>query len=140
MESNPNRDREQLKLLSIFHYVVGGIAIFFSLISLPYLWIGAYLLYLPETMPSTDGNPAPTEIGLFFLGIGIVFLLIFLSLAICMILSGRFLAKRSRYWFSFVIAGVECLFTPFGTMLGIFTIIVLLRTSVKSLYGITTQE
>jgi len=42
------------------------------------------------------------------------------------------------YWFSFVVACVECLFIPFGVVLGAFTIIVLSRRSVKELYGIET--
>jgi hypothetical protein len=32
-------------------------------------------------------------------------------------------------------AGVECLFMPVGTVLGVFTIIVLVRDSVKELFG-----
>jgi hypothetical protein len=32
-------------------------------------------------------------------------------------------------------AGVECLFMPFGTVLGVFTIIVLMRESVKQVFA-----
>jgi hypothetical protein len=32
-------------------------------------------------------------------------------------------------------AGFACLFMPFGTLLGVFTIIVLQRDSVRRLYG-----
>jgi len=32
-------------------------------------------------------------------------------------------------------AGVECMFMPFGTVLGVFTIIVLMRPSVKEIFG-----
>jgi hypothetical protein len=31
-------------------------------------------------------------------------------------------------------AGVECIFMPFGTVLGAFTLVVLLRESVKQLF------
>ncbi len=34
-------------------------------------------------------------------------------------------------------AGVACMFMPFGTVLGVFTIIVLLRDSVKELFSVT---
>jgi hypothetical protein len=34
----------------------------------------------------------------------------------------------------FVIACIECLFMPFGTILGVFTLIVLSRESVKKLF------
>jgi hypothetical protein len=33
-------------------------------------------------------------------------------------------------------AGVACMFMPFGTVLGVFTIVVLLRDSVKELFGV----
>jgi len=41
---------------------------------------------------------------------------------------------HTRYWFAFVMACIECLFIPFGTILGVFTIIVLSRESVKTLF------
>jgi hypothetical protein len=34
----------------------------------------------------------------------------------------------------FVVAAIECIFMPFGTVLGVFTIIVLSRPSVKALF------
>ena len=51
-----------------------------------------------------------------------------------MILAGRFLAARRRHLFCIVIAGIACMFMPMGTVLGIFTIIVLMRPSVKELF------
>jgi hypothetical protein len=56
------------------------------------------------------------------------------TLAISTIFSGRFLSRHKKYWFSFVIACILCLFAPFGTILGVFTIIVLSRQSAKELY------
>jgi hypothetical protein len=35
-----------------------------------------------------------------------------------------------------VVAAVSCLMVPFGTVLGIFTIVILSRDSVKRLFGI----
>jgi len=78
-------------------------------------------------------------IGWLFLGIGLFFFLAGEALAICIIMSGRFLARRIRYWFSFVIACIECVVFPVGTVLGIFTIVVLLRDSVKNSYGLSSD-
>ncbi len=39
-----------------------------------------------------------------------------------------------RRLFCLVVAGVECAFMPFGTVLGVFTIAVLMRESVKELF------
>jgi hypothetical protein len=44
------------------------------------------------------------------------------------------MAKRRGRVFSFVVAAILCLFMPFGSVLGIFTIIVLNRLSVRQLY------
>lgn len=54
--------------------------------------------------------------------------------AICTFISGRLLAKRRKRMFSFVMAALLCMFMPFGTVLGIFTIMVLSRESVQRLY------
>jgi len=57
--------------------------------------------------------------------------------AICILITGRSLSRRKCYSFALVMACVECLFIPFGTILGVFTIIVLLRESVKALFAAT---
>jgi len=49
--------------------------------------------------------------------------------------AGRSLQTRQRYTFCLVMAGIECIFMPVGTVLGVFTIIVLVRDSVKELFG-----
>ena len=48
--------------------------------------------------------------------------------------AGRNLARRTRYNYCLVMAGIECIFMPVGTVLGVFTIIVLVRDSVKEMF------
>jgi hypothetical protein len=55
-------------------------------------------------------------------------------MAICILIAGRSLGLRKRYSFALVIACIECLFVPFGTILGVFTIVALSRESVKALF------
>jgi hypothetical protein len=64
--------------------------------------------------------------------LGSFFFLLGLATALCILISGRALAKCTRYWFVFVIACIECLFMPFGTILGVFTLIVLSRIRQKA--------
>jgi len=52
-------------------------------------------------------------------------------LAVLMIIAGRFLAKRRHHTFCIVVAAIACLFMPFGTILGVFTLVVLMRDSVR---------
>jgi hypothetical protein len=37
--------------------------------------------------------------------------------------------------FHYAVAAIACMFMPFGTVLGVFTIIVLMRPSVKELFA-----
>jgi len=60
---------------------------------------------------------------------------IFLFGMLLNVLSAVFLWQRRRRVFSFVVGGLNCLQIPFGTALGVFTIIVLSRDSVRELYS-----
>ena len=80
-------------------------------------------------------DDAPTFIGLMFVVMAIVFITFGWTLAVCIIIAGSNLAKRKRYMFCLVIAAISCINTPLGTVLGIFTIIVLMRPSVKELFA-----
>jgi hypothetical protein len=55
-------------------------------------------------------------------------------MAICILVAGRSLALRKRYTVAPVIACIESLFVPFGTILGVFAIVALSRDSVKALF------
>ncbi len=50
--------------------------------------------------------------------------------------TGRFLANRTHYRFCLVMAGVECMFIPFGTLLGVFTVLVLVREAVQQQFTV----
>jgi len=126
-----NKDEEHLRLLSIFHYVVGGIAGFFACFPVIHLIMGIAML-----TGSFKGGPPPV-IGLLFIMMALVIMTLGWTLAICLIVSGRYLARRKHYKFCFAIACVSCLLMPHGTVLGVFTIIVLMRPSVKELFAAT---
>jgi hypothetical protein len=80
------------------------------------------------------GEPPPPILGWIFIGLGSFGFLLGLTMAICILFAGVALAKRKRYMVAFVIGCIECLFMPFGTVLGVFTLIVLSRESVKTLF------
>jgi len=128
-----NEDENNLRLLSIFHYVLGGLAGLFSLLPFIHLAIGIAMIYAPEKMTSS-GNMSSTFAGWIFVAIASCLILLGWTLALCIILTGRYLARRKKYQFCLVISGVECLFVPLGTLLGIFSLIVLTKDSVKELF------
>jgi hypothetical protein len=130
-----NEEMKNLRLLSIFHYVVGGITYLFSLFPVIHVVIGWIAIVSPEKMAGKEGTPPPPFFGWLFLVLGLTFILLGFIFATSIIVSGRKLSKLKNYWFSFVVACLECLIFPFGTVLGIFTIVVLSKDSVKILYG-----
>jgi len=131
------QDEEYLRLLSIFHYVVGGIAALFSLFPLIHLAIGLLFIFSPQTFADGRGGQPPVFIGWIFIIIATILITCGLTLATLIITTGRFLARRTHYTFCLVMAGIECIFTPFGTVLGVFTLITLMRDTVKRLFGVS---
>ncbi len=130
------RDEEHLRLLSIFHYVVGGLAALFALFPIFHLVIGLFLILAPDQFAGNGhGGPPAALIGWFFVIFAAAFITIGWTLAAFVLSAGRFLARRKHYTFCLVMAAVECMFMPFGTVLGVFTIMVLMREPVKQLFG-----
>jgi hypothetical protein len=136
---------ENLKLLAIFHYVVAGIAALFSMFPVIHLVIGFTLLAAPETMVKPGATAAADLHLLHFVGaaffiLAAIFILCGLSFAACVAVSGWFLQKRTRYLYCMVMAGIECAFVPFGTVLGVFTIITLVKPETQQLFGRTPNH
>ena len=77
----------------------------------------------------------PAAIGLVFVIFASIIILFGWTFAALLAFAGRSLSQRKRYTFCLVMAGVACLWIPFGTLLGVFTIIVLIRPSVKAMFA-----
>ena len=52
---------------------------------------------------------------------------------------GRRAVPANPFDFCLVVAGIECLLIPLGTVLGVFTILVLLRPGTKTLFGVESD-
>ena len=122
------KDEEQIRILAVFHYVLGGMAALFALLPVIHFVMGLFFILAPDKV---QGDVPPTLIGWFFVIFSGIFILTGWIFAGFVIAAGRSLARRRRYLFCLVMAGVACLFVPFGTVLGVFTILVLSRASVK---------
>lgn len=133
-------DEQHLHLLSIFHYVVAGLTALVSCIPIIHFTVGMGLFITSLTNPQESGVFPGALFGLMFALIGGSIVLLGWAFAVCTALAGRFLSQRKHYTFCLVIAAIQCAFTPFGTVLGVFTIIVLVRPSVKALFMPTAPE
>jgi hypothetical protein len=126
-------DKEHLKLLAIFHYIVAGLTALFACSPVIHLVIGLFMVLAPEQF-GNGGQRPPLFMGWMFVGFASVFILAGWVFAVFVLFAGRFIAARKHHTYCFAIACVECMLFPFGTVLGVFTILVLLRPSVKDLF------
>src|SRR5439155_27103736 len=125
-----NQDAERLRLLAIFHYLVCRLLLVKKMFPLLYTTIGAIFISVAR-----HGTPRPSEelppefLGWIFVGVGSFLFLVGIAMAICILIAGRCLSRHRYYSFALGMACIECLFVPFGTILGVYTIIALSRES-----------
>lgn len=132
-------DREHLNLLAIFHFVVAGLAFFgLGFLAVHFAFMRA-ILDDPQIMKGGHNSGPPPE----FVAMFKVFYAVFGVAAVLAVFgnlfSGFYLRARKNRMFSIVVAALDCLQVPFGTVLGVFTIIVLVRESVQELYESNDQ-
>ena len=143
-----SRDAEHIKLLSIFHYVFAGLSVVGGLFFALYLVFAMFMIRsvstLSATGPSGSGTTAPSGppaemiemMGWAYGAMGVVGGLGSLLVGLGSFMAGKSLAERRRRTFIYVVSAIQCLFIPFGTALGIFTILVLERPTVKGLFDV----
>ena len=131
------QDTEHLRILSILYYVFGGLAAFGGFFPLIYVFIGA--MFVSGGMPGGPGAPPPA-LGWIFIAFGGGFSLFIWIVAACCLFAGYNLGHKKRYILCFVVACLCCIQIPLGTVLGVFTIVVLARPSVKDLFAGASSE
>ncbi len=127
------RDAEHLKLLSIFHFVVGGLCLVGVAFLCLHFLIFHFVIMNPAMWQGKKEAP-PAEFFQIFIWLYVFMGLVLVAGAVLNILSGLFLGRQTHRVFSLVVAGLDCIQIPFGTVLGVFTIVVLLRDSVCRWY------
>ena len=132
MPESLTQDEEHLRLLAIFHFVVAGMVFLVSLI--PVIHLLVFVAIVSETFEPSDGNKFPRLFSWFFILFSGGWIVFGSTFAVSLVIAGRALQARRRYTFCLVMACISCMFMPFGTVLGVFTIIVLVRYSVKQMF------
>ena len=134
LKDQASEDREHLSLLAVFHYVLGGLTALGACVPFIHLAIGLMMVSGAIPVPEQESN-FPMAFGWFFVIIAMFAIVCGMALAICILLAGRKLQQRTGHTFCFVVACITCMMFPFGTALGVFTIVVLNRPTVKQLFG-----
>jgi peptidoglycan biosynthesis protein MviN/MurJ (putative lipid II flippase) len=127
-------DSDHLNLLAIFHFVGAGFAVLGILFILVHFAVFHTVMANPKIWENQKSGPPPAEFFAIFKWMYLVFGLWFLSSCVLNLISAFCLRARKARAFSMVVAGINCLHVPIGTVLGVFTIIVLVRDSVRQLY------
>jgi hypothetical protein len=88
-----NQDKEHLRLLAIFHYIVAGLAALFSLFPLLYTTIGAIFIFASRHPAAAGPKPSkelpPEFLGWIFVVLGLFLFLLGIAMAICILIAGR---------------------------------------------------
>lgn len=136
-------DNEHLRLLSIFHYVVGGVSALFSLVPIIYIAMGVFMLINPagafpkmpaefsSMEPEVAAAMPPAWFGWIFVVLGALFLILGMAFSLLIVFTGKWMMQRRHHTVCVVMGAIACAFFPFGTALGVFSLIVLNRSSVK---------
>ena len=137
MPKNTNltiRDEEHLRLLRLGYYISAGITAAFACIPVIHLLLGITFIISGDTFEMSGGDAPPAFFGWFFVVIALFFILSGWLFALLQFFTARYINQRRHYTYCFVIACVSCLIMPYGTILGVLTIIVFQRQSVKSMF------
>jgi len=153
LEEDQNaEDTEHLSALSIGHFILAGVALLGGIPMLLSGIAGAKLMDefgsdLSMAMGDIPGQPGASpfggspdvmmqDLGTLLTTLMVTAVLVSVLSAVHLVVVGVMIRKRQWWTFCYLTGWGECLMFPFGTILGIFTIIVLSRPSVKRLFGV----
>jgi hypothetical protein len=121
----PQPNEDYLKILSICHYILGIVMLCFSSFSLLYIFVGAMMMKQAK-------SDEERMIGIIFIIISACVALVSYTIDILMIAAGYYLSRRKKHKFCLIVSCMELIIVPFGTVLGVFTLIVLLKPEIKA--------
>jgi hypothetical protein len=129
-----NVDEDHLNLLAIFHFVVAAMTLLGILFLFAHYTAMHFIFTNPDIWKDQKDGPPPEAIFSIFIVFYIIGGAFMLLIGVLNVVSGFFLRERKNRTFSLVVAGINCLQFPFGTILGVFTFVVLFKDSVRIIY------
>jgi hypothetical protein len=140
--------RERLRLLALGYYIKGGVsAAFVSIFLIHFFFLLAFSFAPPSTWspptpspisqspsllsspsslrtPATQSEPPVIMFRIFAAVIGVIILLGW-TFGGLTVYAGRCIQKRKHKGLVYVMAGLNCVFVPYGTLLGVATFILM---------------
>lgn len=140
-------DDEHLRILSICHYVLAALS------AVGCCGYGAFSIAMSSVFEAAMANPPPSSVGgpapavppfppgmfemfgKMYVVIGTLQIALGIAYGIGHFLAGRALSARRSLTLCYVVAGFACVSVPLGTVLGVFTFVVLSRSSVQAQFA-----
>lgn len=127
-------ESQTLDLISIFHYVLAALIYFKGAISFLFIGIGTIAVAGILSEKPDDMHIGLLAVVLIFYVGPLIFLCLMWAMATLILIAGKRINKRTNLMYCQVIAGLECLCVPFGTILGIFSLIKLTKPEFKEAF------
>lgn len=119
--------KSYLDILAVFHYVNGGLTALVALAAIAFLGIG--LGAASDWGRNFQAEPTCAIVAVIF------FVLVLVGgYAVLNLLAGRALHTRNSRILVLITSGVNCLNIPFGTLLGIFTFVMMVDPQVEWMF------
>ncbi|HEV2971548.1 MAG TPA: hypothetical protein VGY55_16345 [Pirellulales bacterium] len=142
-------DDDHLKTLSILHFVLGGLNLFggaWAIVQSTFFGPFMEKMFADfEKNAAARGQNGPFVPDMSAMMHGMmkfftVLAIVWAVVGVLNIFSGYFLRHKRHRTFSLIVAALNCLHIPLGTVLGVFTFIVLGRGSVREAYQNKTSD
>ncbi|TXG79676.1 MAG: hypothetical protein E6R11_02330 [Rhodocyclaceae bacterium] len=134
---------EHLRLLAIGYVFSAIMSALMSLLGLLYAGIGFVMshFFAQATMNATHPEKIPPEaLGIIVSVFGGAFFVVLMALALLKFYAASCIRRRKSRLFCQIVAGISCLAIPYGTLLGVFTFVVLGRANVVRWFDARTND
>ena len=119
----------QIRLLRILYFVMAGLSIIGILFIIGHYALMSHLMSIAAKAPQNPNQPPfnPTEFFSIFKWLYLLFGLLIITGGILNTIVAICLGRRKSRTFCLVVAAGNCLHFPFGTALGVFSLITLMK-------------
>ncbi|MBK9518615.1 MAG: hypothetical protein IPO09_14940 [Anaeromyxobacter sp.] len=128
----PHQSHRALGPLPLLHHVLAALALVAAVVPALYLYFGVALL---SGGFGPDHGPAAPGLAWQVVGGGLAGVLLMAGYALLLVSAGRALGGLRRWQLVCATAWLSLAFPPFGTLLGVATLLTLRRPEVRRLFG-----
>lgn len=145
MDEEEARVAGTLDTLGVLHYVYAGLHLMGCLGGILLVAVGGVVMRVGKEIPAgqptrMDPEQVTEFVGGFYAVLGGCVALFALAGGIACFLAGGWLRSRRNATFCTIVAAIECLNVPLGTVLGIFTLITLQKPEARALFDRSSAE